>query len=254
MEYTVQRLARLAGVSPRTLRYYDQIGLLAPARMSSSGYRIYGGGELERLQQILFYRELGVSLEEIAGILEKPEFDSLAALKSHREQLRQKRDQIEALIQTVEKTIASKERGIIMKDSEKFEGFKKKLVEENEEKYGAEIREKYGEEVVNESNRKMMNLTKEQYDEMQAMAAEILQLIDKAYETGEPAGESAQKAAALHKDWLTYTWKEYSKEAHAGLGQMYAADERFSAYYDRGVPGKAAFFRDAIAIFTGRAT
>ena len=82
MEYTVQELARLAGVSPRTLRYYDQIGLLKPARINAAGYRIYESGQLDRLQHILLYRELGVGLKQIKAILENPAFDGISALKS----------------------------------------------------------------------------------------------------------------------------------------------------------------------------
>lgn len=90
MEYTVQKLAKLAGVSTRTLRYYDEIDILKPARMNSSGYRIYGQTEVDRLQQILFYRELGVSLENIKMIMNTPGFDSTKALKDHREKLLEK--------------------------------------------------------------------------------------------------------------------------------------------------------------------
>lgn len=109
MEYTVQKLGRLAGVSTRTLRYYDEIGILKPARMSSSGYRIYGQEEVDRLQQILFYRELGVSLERIKQIMTSPSFDAAQALREHREQLLDKRKQLDTLISNVEKTIASHE-------------------------------------------------------------------------------------------------------------------------------------------------
>ena len=108
MEYTVKKLAALAKVSPRTLRYYDEIGLLNPARINSSGYRIYGTNEVDRLQ-ILFYRALGIELAEILQVLDAPDFDSLTTLKSHREQLLLKKKQIDDLINTVTKTIESRE-------------------------------------------------------------------------------------------------------------------------------------------------
>ncbi len=251
MEYTVQKLGSIAGVSTRTLRYYDEVGILKPARINSSGYRIYGQEEVNRLQQIMFYRELGVGIEEIKEIITSPAFDQAAALRSHREKLLAKRQQIDQLIDNVEKTIALSEGRIMMSDKERFEGFKKNLVEENEKKYGKEIREKYGEDTVNASNAKMINMTKEQYEEYEKLSKEVLDTLYAAYKTGDPAGELGQKAADLHRQWLGYTWSSYNKEAHAGLANMYVEDERFTAFYDKEQPGAAAFLRDAILIYTG---
>lgn len=251
MEYTVQKLSKLAGISTRTLRYYDEIGILKPARINSSGYRIYGQKEVDKLQQILFYRELGVSLENIKNIVTSPSFDGVAALREHRQQLLEKRKQLDLLIANVEKTIAFTEGRIEMSDKEKFEGFKQKLIDENEKKYGKEIREKYGEDAVEKSNAKLMNMTQEQYDELTALSNELTETLAAAFKTGDPAGELAQKAAELHKKWLMFHWDQYSKEAHAGLAQMYVDDERFTAFYDKEQPGTAAFLRDAILIYTG---
>lgn len=252
MEYTIQKLASLAGVSTRTLRYYDEIGILKPARINSSGYRIYGQEEVNSLQQILFYRELGVGLDSIKEIVTAPSFDGAKALREHREKLLEKKEQLDLLIANVDKTIALSEGRITMSNKEKFEGFKKKMVEDNEKKYGKEIREKYGKESVEASNAKVMNMTEEQYQEVTALAEQLQTTLAEAFKTGDPAGELAQKAADLHKQWLTYYWKEYSKEAHAGLAQMYVDDERFTAYYDKEQPGTAVFLRDAIHIYTGQ--
>ncbi|XEC97287.1 MerR family transcriptional regulator [Paenibacillus tarimensis] len=251
MEYTVLKLGRLAGVSTRTLRYYDEIGILKPARVSSSGYRIYGETEVDRLQQILFYRELGVSLDQIKEMISAPSFNSAHALKQHREQLLDKRKQLDLLIANVEKTIAAAEGRATMTNKEKFEGFKQKMIEENENKYGKEIREKYGDGVVDKSNANLRNMTQEQYDEVTRLAGEVASTLAEAFKTGDPAGELAQKAVDLHKQWLTYYWSEYSKDAHAGVAQMYVDDERFKAYYDENQPGTAEFLRDAILIYTG---
>lgn len=251
MEYTVQKLGKMAGVSTRTLRYYDEIGILKPARISSSGYRIYGQAQVDRLQQILFYRELGVSLESIRDIVTAPSFDGAAALREHREKLLEKREQLDRLIANVEKTIAVTEGRIIMSNKEKFEGFKQKMIDDNEKKYGKEIREKYGEETVNQSNQRFKNMTEEQYAEMEKLGNEVLETLEAAVATGDPTGELAQKTADLHRQWLSYSWGSYSKEAHAGLAQMYVDDERFTAYYDKKQPGSAVFLRDAILIYTG---
>jgi DNA-binding transcriptional MerR regulator len=251
MEYTVQMLAKLSGVSSRTVRYYDEIGILKPARISSSGYRIYGQKEVNMLQQILFFRELGMDLESIKDIVTSPSFDRAGALKEHHARLLEKRSRLEVLISNVEKSIAEAEGRIRMKDREKFEGFKQKMIEENERKYGKEIREKYSSEVIEESNRKFRNMTKEQYDEFTALGIRIMDTLKKAFAAGDPAGELAQEAAELHRRWLCFTWPGYSKEAHAGLAQMYVDDERFKAYYDKEQPGLAEFLRDAIYVYTG---
>ncbi|MBM7650616.1 MerR family transcriptional regulator [Neobacillus cucumis] len=251
MEYTVQRLASLAGISTRTLRYYDEIGILKPARISSSGYRIYGQEEVDRLQQILFFRELDVSLDKIKEIITDPSFDGAAALREHREKLLEKKKQLELLIANVDKTIALTEGRMEMSNKEKFEGFKKKMIEDNEKQFGQEIRQKYGNDKVDQSNAKVTNMTEVQYNEVTALAEKIKLTLAEAFKTGDPKGELAQKAAELHKQWLLFYWNEYSKEAHAGLAQMYVDDERFTAYYDKEQPGTAEFLRDAINIYTG---
>lgn len=251
MEYTVQHLGKLAGVSTRTLRYYDEIELLKPARINSSGYRIYGPAEVDRLQQILFYKELGIGLDSIKEIVTAPSFNGAIALKEHHQQLLDKRKQLDVLIANVEKTIALTEGRITMTDKEKFEGFKQKMIDDNEEKYGKEIREKYGDDMVNMSNHKLKNMTQDQHDEATQLAKEVNTALAEAFKYGDPASEMAQAAADLHKQWLSYYWNEYSKEAHAGLAQMYVDDERFKAYYDEKKPGTAEFLRDAIHIYTG---
>jgi len=250
MEYTVQRLSRLAGVSARTLRYYHEIGLLKPARVNSSGYRIYGQEEVDMLQQILFYRELGMSLDGIKELITDPGFDKMLALRKHRESLLEKRAQLDLLIANVDKSIAQKEGKLTMTDKEKFEGFKQRLVDENEQKYGKEVRGKYGNDTVDNSNQKVLNMTPAQHEEITRLNEELMANLKAAFGTGDPAGELAQKAADLHRQWLCYYWPEYNKDAHAGLAQMYVDDERFTAYYDKEQPGLAKFLRDAIHIYT----
>ncbi|MEL7654518.1 MAG: MerR family transcriptional regulator [Bacillota bacterium] len=250
MEYTILKLGNMAGISTRTLRYYDEIGILKPARINSSGYRIYGQKEIDRLQQILFYRALEVDLETIKGLITAPDFDGIKALNEHREKLLDKKEQLDRLIANVEKTIASAEGRITMKDKEKFEGFKNRIVEDNEKKYGKEVREKYGNESMDRSNQKVLNMTQEEYSRAENLAKEIKETLAEAFEIGDPSSETAQKAVDLHRQWLCLYWDSYSKEAHAGLGDTYVADERFRAYYDEDKPGTAEFFRDAIRVYT----
>lgn len=249
MEYTINRLAKLAGVTTRTLRYYDTIGLLSPSRISSNGYRIYGQKEVDRLQQILFYRELGVALDEVRKILSSKEFDGQAALESHLLQLQTKREQLDLLIVNVEKTIKAAKGEIMLSDQEKFDGFTQKLVDDNEQRYGKEIRAKYSDDVVNLSNNKIKGLSKAQYAEVEKLSYDVNVTLKAAFEQGDPTSALAQKACALHKEWLCYFWENYSKKAHIGVAQMYVDDPRFTAYYDKISPGCAAFLRDAILIY-----
>jgi Predicted transcriptional regulators len=247
MEYTINELAKLAGISTRTLRYYDSMGLLVPEKITPAGYRIYGTAQADRLQQILFYKSLGFRLDKIKTTMRSTDFERLTALREQKELMQRQRGRLDALIDTISKTIESEEGNKSMDDNEKFEGFKKGLVEENEREYGVEIRAKYGDGTVDESNALMMNLTPQQYGEMQQLGAEINRLLEQGVaEKHNPQGKTGRQIAELHKKWLGYTWAHYTPEAHLGLGEMYVADARFSEYYDKNVPGCAAFLRDAI--------
>ena len=250
MIYTIQKLGELAGISTRTIRYYDEIDLLKPASLSEAGYRMYGPAEVNRLQQILFYRALGISLGQIKEILISPGFDSTVALKEHKEKLIQKRAQLDLLINNVDKSIQEYERGIKMTDKEKFEGFKQELVDNNEDMYGEEIRNNYGNDAVDQSYARLKNMTKEQYEEVVKLEQEVLDSLKEAIAAGDPTSKPGQKAAELHKQWISFHWPKYSTEAHAGLAEMYVADERFKAYYDKVQPGAAQFLRDAIVEYT----
>ncbi|WP_209860943.1 MerR family transcriptional regulator [Paenibacillus shirakamiensis] len=250
MEYSVQSLGKMAGVSSRTLRYYDEIGLLKPARIHSSGYRMYGDMEVNQLQHILFYRELGLPLDQIKLLMNAPEFDTVRALVQHHQQLLIRRTQLNTLIQNVERTLAAQEGKIAMTDQQKFEGFKTKLVEENEQRYGQEIRSKYGDDVIDQGNARVLSRTMDEQKAVAQLSEQLMVVLKQAYKTGDPSSSEAQHAADLHRQWLSYHWPTYSKEAHAGLANMYVEDERFTAYYDALQPGMTVFLRDAIVIYT----
>jgi hypothetical protein len=172
-------------------------------------------------------------------------------LQDHRSKLLVKKKQLELLIANIEKTIAMEEGRITMSNKEKFEGFKQKMICDNELKYGKEIREKYGDDAVDRSYQKLKKMTGEQYTAYERLTSKVNEAIKKAFESGDPASELAQKACELHKQWLLYFWDKYSKEAHMALVQEYVDDERFTAYYDKIAPGCAVFLRDAMRIYTG---
>lgn len=188
-------------------------------------------------------------LDEIRRILSAEDFNGLSALQNHLSALKGKRDQLDLLIANIEKTIKAMKGEIVMSDKEKFEGFLKKMVDDNEQKYGKEIREKYGDETVDRSSAKFLNMSREQYTELERLTNELNETLKLAVESGDPGGELARKACELHKKWLCFYWDEYSKEAHIGVTQMYVDDPRFAAYYEKIAPGCAAFLRNAVAIY-----
>jgi len=248
VEYTINKLASIAGISTRTLRYYDEIGLLRPVRKSSSGYRIYGQAEVDRLQEILLYRTMELPLERISVLLQAKETNRVKTLELHLEALTQKQSQIQEIIATVEKTLANEKGLCEMSDKEKFEGFKERLLTENEEMYGNEIREKYGEDVVQKSNEKWLNMSDKDFTAMNALQDKILEKLKQAVIENLPAeSETGLEIAELHKQWLSYTWAKYNEDAHYGLVQMYIDDTRFTAYYDNNaIDGAALFLRNAV--------
>jgi len=249
MEYSANKLAKMSGVSTRTLRYYDEIGLLKPMKVAPSGYRIYGQSEVDTLQQILLFRELGFPLESIKKLLSASGFDREKTFTSHLTELKTKRKRLDVLIQNVTKSISAMKGEILMTDIEKFEGFKQSLIDENEQKFGVEIREKYGKQAIMDSNATLKNLTKEQYDKSEHLRLSLEETLKAAFDSGDPAGELAQKACDIHRQWLSIFYPNYSKEYHIGLGEMYVADDRFKANYDKLAPGCTEFLRDAINIY-----
>lgn len=232
MEYSIKKLADLAGVTTRTLRYYDEIGLLKPIRINSSGYRIYGEKEIDLLQQILFYRSMDMKLEDIQRIISYPDFDIHKALIEHHQQLISKRNQLDQLISTIEKTIDYNKGVIKMSNKEKFEGFKRERLTENESNYGKEIRKKYGEEKVEASNKRFMNISENDFKIMQDTENEMFQFLKEVVKTKDLESETAKAVYEKHKTWLTFTWGSYSADSHIGLVEMYVEDKRFADYYN----------------------
>lgn len=247
MKYSIRQLSELTGVSARTLRYYDQIDLLRPSETNEAGYRYYGEDELAILQQILFYRERGFGLKQIQKIIYQDDFDIMGALQEHLLELERQRTYVDSLIQTVSQTIQSMKGEYKMSDKEKFQAFKEKVVRENEEKHGREIREKYGDEEMEAANRRVLSMSEEEYERFQNLGAEIKAKLQEAVLNKEkPESESGRRIVALHKEWLGKTWKEYKREAHIAIGNMYISDERFKSYYNRETAGCAEFLEAAI--------
>ena len=247
MEYNISQLSKLSGVSARTLRYYDEINLLHPSRTNEAGYRFYGDKEVNLLQQILFYRERGLSLEKIRFILYDENFDMLKALNEHLTELENRRERLSKLIDTVKDTIASVKGEFIMRDSEKFEAFKKDIVDQYEKLYGEEAREKYGDSEVDMAVNKVLSLSKEDYEKFQTLGKKVMEALKATViSKASPESETGRSVASLHKEWLGYSWKDYTEQKHKGVVSLYVQDERFKKYYDREQNGCADFLLAAV--------
>ena len=247
MEYGINELAKLTGLTTRTLRYYDEIDLLKPSRLGDNGYRFYDSKDLETLQQIMFYRKRGFELKQIKEILNDPDYDIAKALKEHLAALEEQKNNIDSLIENIKMTLLSVEGEYKMSDKERFEVFKQDLIKENETKYGKEAREKYGDDAVDASNAKIMGMSEEKYDRFKALEDEIKIKLETAVTAAmKPDDEVGKEITVIHKEWLMMTWKTYSPEAHKGLAKMYVFDERFKSYYDEKVEGCADFLQKAI--------
>lgn len=249
--YTVKELARLTGLTPRTLRYYDSIGLLCPRRGKENDYRLYGAEEVDRLQQILLYRDMGVPLEEIKHLLDAPGFDREAALREHLQRLRERRREVDALIRTVQITLSEIEGGNTMTDEKKFEGMKRQIIEENEAAYGKELREKYGDETVEAHTARLRGMSQQEWEQTQKDEEEYKAALRRAVRAGDPAGEDAREAVRLHAAWLAHYWPQgaVTPKAHTGMAEMYVQDQRFAAYYEQVAPGCAAFLAQAVKAY-----
>lgn len=178
-------------------------------------------------------------------------FDKEGLLQEQLTALSERKERLEVLIKTMEKTISSLKGDAAMTDAEKFEGFKRKIIADNEAAYGQELRERYGEEAIDASNRKVSAMSASQWKDARELGELINQTLKEAFVSGDPAGKIAQKVCDLHRQWLCMFWQDgtYSKEAHKALADGYVSDERFTAYYDKIAIGCTKFLRDAIYIY-----
>lgn len=246
--YSVGQLAALAGVTVRALRHYEDEGLLRPQR-AANGYRRYGTADVERLQQILLLRSCGLSLPDVREALARADFDFHGTLTRHLATLRARQKELETLVGTVEKTIASLEGRCTMTDKERFEGMKARAIAENEERYGAEVRATHGDAAMDAANARLAGMSEAEWNDAEALGATILERLREAAAAGDPHSDAARELCALHARWLQMHWGEgmYTPAAHAALAEGYVADPRFTAYYDNAAgEGATAFLRDAL--------
>jgi DNA-binding transcriptional MerR regulator len=241
---TVSQVAKLAGVSVRTLHHYDEIGLLCPSERSSGGYRLYGDEELQRLQQILFFKELAFPLEEIARIMKDPAFDLRAALLLQRRLLEEKAVRIQALLGAVDAALQSIERGTVMTNEERFEVFG----DFDPAKYEKEAEQRWGNSpAYKESKRRTARYGKQEWLQIKAEAQALNEAFLAAMAAGvKPTDAKAMDLAEQHRQHISKWFYACTEEIHRGLAEMYVADARFTENIDKAGPGLAAYMRQAI--------
>ena len=246
MVWTIAQVARASGVTARTLRYYDAIGLLPPAGTGSNGYREYGTEELLRLQQILVLRALRMPLEEIRAVLDAQQ-DRVAALREHHARLVAERDHLAAVATTVARTIADLEREegnapmTINRPENLFEGF-------DQSRYAAEARERWPEEAAS-SERYMATVSDdEQRQRQRAWTAQMVRMAELRAAGAHASDARVQDEIQGVYDGILPMWTP-TAAAFTGLGAMYVEDPRFAGTFDQVSPGLAGFYRDAMTVF-----
>jgi len=239
---TVHEVAKLAGISVRTLHYYDEIGLLRPDGASDAGYRLYGDNSMERLQQILFFRELGFPLGEISAILNAPNYNKLQALKNHKRLLMLKRERLDGLIALVDHALKGE-------DSMSIKEFDMKKIDQAREQYAEEAKARWGStDAYKESEKRTSKYTKEDWARMSAKSEAILKGFAELRNT-DPTSDAAQSLVRQWKEYLCESFYDCTDEILSGLGEMYVDDVRFTKNLDAYGEGTALFMRDAIRAY-----
>jgi DNA-binding transcriptional MerR regulator len=240
----VGEVAALAGVTVRTLHHYDRIGLLSPSGRTGAGYRQYGPADLDRLHQVLLYRELGFPLEEVATLLDAPDADPEAHLRRQHRLLRDRLERTQAMVAAVEKEMEARSMGISLTPEERFEVFGDWLPEE----YEAEAEQKWGEtEAWAQSKRRTTAYSKDDWLRIKAEGDDIEARFAAALRGGVPAdSEAAMDLAEEHRQQIDRNFYDCPPQMHAGLGRMYVEDERFTAHYEEITPGLAQYVSTAI--------
>jgi DNA-binding transcriptional MerR regulator len=251
MGYAVGAVARMTGVTVRTLHHYDEIGLLSPGERTAAGYRQYSEADLERLHQILTYRELGFRLEEIATILADPEADPMGHLRRQHALLRERTERLRKMVEAIEFMMEAQQMGIQLTAEERFELFG----DFNPEEYEAEAEQRWGgTEAFRESQRRTASYRKEDWERVKAESDQVYRRLAEAMTAGVPADSPrAMDLAEEHRGHISRWFYDCSYEIHRGLGEMYVTDQRFTATIDRYAPGLAGYLRDAIVANARRA-
>lgn len=242
--YTVGAVARLAGVTVRTLHHYDEVGLVRPSGRTDAGYRLYEAADLARLRDVLSYRELGFTLEQIARILDDPQGDTVSHLREQHRLVRQRIDRLHDVLSHLEKLMEAEQMGINLTPEEQLEVFGENWLGEE---YTAEAEQKWGDtEAWQQSQRQAATLSKDDWVEVKAETDALEAELAQALASGVPASDPRTMDLAERHRASIERFYDCSYAMHRGLGDMYLADPRFTQHYEDVAPGLAQYLRDAI--------
>lgn len=253
MERTTGQLAALGGVTVRTLHHYDQIGLLRPSGRSAGGYRVYGDADLERLHQVLSYRDLGFSLDQVASILDDPQADPASHLSNQHSLVRQRLSRLTSMLAHIEKAMEARQMGISLTPDEQFEVFGDNWLGDD---YAAEAGQRWGDTSAWQTSQgRTAAYAKDDWVAIMAEGDALEAGLATAMQAGVPASDQrAMDLAEAHRQHIAERFYDCPPAMHRGLGDMYVADPRFAAHYDERSPGLAAYTRDAIHANADRRT
>lgn len=238
---TVSQVSELAGVTVRTLHHYDEIGLLRPGGRSDAGYRLYSHQDLERLQEILVWRQLGFSLHEIRELLDDPGHDRISAMRRQRALVERELDRLGATAVAIDAALTAAELGTRQQEATMFKDF-------DPAQYEHEARERWGDtDACRESARRTATYGDAEWAQIQTEAEQIVNGLAALMKAGEPAdGERARAIAERHRQHITRWFYPVSLQMHRNLAEMYVADPRFAAGYEDVAPGLSAYVRGAV--------
>ena len=246
--YKINELAAIANISTRTLRHYDDVGLLVPLRSKESSYRLYTEKDIDKLQTILFYKELGYELKEIKKIISNPSYNLEDSLHKLEDSVQKRIDSLHQVLHLIKQTKLHQKGVITLSNKDKFEAFKEKQIQDNTENYGEELKQ-FDQEMVKKANQKYKSKSKNEMKEHDVFTEKMHQVMKKAIHSNDPSNTISQQMCEMHKKWLLFYWPSYSKEAHLSLCEMYTTDERFRAYYDKIEHGLADYLYQAMTIY-----
>lgn len=248
MSYKINQIAEMAGITVRTLRYYDKIGLLIPSARSGNGYRLYSVDDLERLQQILFFRELDFPLARIQELINSPLYNRAEALSMQIDWLDNKAAHYSKLAQLARSTLNHLEGGIIMAEKDLFDGFDYEQMQAEQKKYADEVKERWGNsDAYRISQERTANYKKEDWEKINQVQTENMKVLCELYNAG-VAYDNPRVMQVVENamNFISRYFYPCSVEIMSGLGTMYVCDERFTAFYEKFAPGLAVYYNNAI--------
>lgn len=235
--YTIKDIADESGVTTRTLRYYDMIGLLTPTCFTEAGYRLYTDQQVDQLQQIILLKQLGLTLSQVKDVLDAPPDKKLTLLESHYQLLEDKEQVLQQQKQMLKQTIQHHKGEITMTTQQQFDNIKKQQIIDNEAAYGEDIRKAYGEKQINESNEAWLQLTEADMARYSDFETTMVDALLTRYHTKHTQmGDLAFTAFSAHKEWLQLSYPAYTPQYHQAMVELYTSDDRFAAYYEAMMP------------------